>query len=149
MRIDGLPVHPITVHFPVALLSVSVLWDALALWTGTGTWWTISYWTLVAGLIASLPAIATGFAEFVALPSDSPASTLVTWHLMLTGTAVTSFLGSLLVRPGMDALSGGRMAGALAFSLVGLVCLTAGGHLGAKLVYEYGVGRTKTDDASS
>lgn len=145
MRIDGLPVHPITVHFPIALLSISALWDGLGLWTGSSLWWTMSYWTLVAGLVASLPALGSGFVEFVTLPSDSPAGNLVIWHLMLTATAVTCFLGSLLIRGEMTAPTGGQLAGTLAFSIVGLVLLAAGGHLGAKLVYEYGVGRVRPD----
>lgn len=136
-----------SVHFPIALLSTSVLWDGLGLWTGAAVWWTLGYWTLGAGLVASLPAIATGFLEFVRLPPDAPAETLATWHLMLTGTAVASFLGSLLVRGGTDPLVGGRLMGALTCSIIGLGLLGIGGHLGAKLVYEYGIGSAPPTDS--
>lgn len=142
MRIDDLPLHPITVHFPIALLCTSVLWDGLGLWTNTSVWWTLSYWTLTGGLVTALPAIVTGFLEFVTLSLDAPTENLVTWHLMLTGTAVTSFLGSLLVRGGTGVPTGGRLIGALTCSVVGLGLLVAGGHLGAKLVYEHGIGPT-------
>lgn len=148
VRFDDLPLHPVTVHFPIALLSVSVLWDALALWTGTTTWWTISYWNLIAGLVTSLPALATGFAEFVALPRDSDTEDLVLWHLGLTGTAVTCFLGSLLVRGDVTAPTGARLVGVLAFSIVGLALLVIGGHLGANLVYEHRLGHADPDDRS-
>lgn len=149
MRIDRLPVHPITVHFPIALLSISVLWDGLGLWTGTDLWWTTSYWTLVAGLVTSLPALASGFVEFVNLPSESPAGDMVIWHLTLTATAVTCFLGSFLVRDGVTAPTEGQLAGTLAFSIAGLALLVVGGHLGAKLVYEYGVGQVTGDAGNS
>lgn len=135
-----------TVHFPIALLSTSVLWDGLGLWTGAAVWWTLGYWTLVVGLVTALPAIATGFLEFVTLPPNAPAGTLATWHLMLTGTAVASFLGSLLVRGGPEVPMGGRLMGALACSIVGLGLLAAGGHLGAKLVYEYRIGPAPPTD---
>lgn len=146
MRLAGLPAHPISVHFPIALLSTSVLWDGLGLWTGTALWWTMSYWTLIVGVVTSLPALATGFAEFVRLPLDAPFETLIYWHLTLTGTAITSFLGSLLVRGGTNAPADTQMIGALAFSIVGLILLAAGGHLGATLVYEHGVGLRPEDE---
>lgn len=101
----------------------------------------MSFWTLVAGLGTSIPAILTGLVEYAGLPPDAPSDQTATWHLILTGNAVTFFLLSLLVRGGPEMLEGGRLIGALLCSLVGLALLTAGGHLGAQLVYLYGVGR--------
>lgn len=106
----------------------------------------MSYWTLTVGLLTSLPALATGFAEFVRLPLDAPFETLIYWHLTLTGTAITSFLGSLLVRGGTNAPADTQMIGAIALSIVGLILLVAGGHLGATLVYEHGVGHRREDE---
>lgn len=142
MRIWAVPLHPMLVHFPVALLSVSLLWDGVALWTGVPLWWALAFWTLVVGLVASLPAVATGLADYAQLSPDTPAESTATRHLLFTGTAVTAFLGSLLVRGGPEALGGARLAGALACSGVGLVLLAVGGHLGALLVYQYEVGRS-------
>lgn len=140
LRFDNLPVHPLTVHFPIALLPVSLLWDGLGLWLGTSLWWTMSFWTLSLGLVAALPAILTGFVEFARLPSGTPADRPATRHLMLTGGAVTFFLVSLLARGGPDEPEGARLLGALVCSGVGVGLLAAGGHLGARLVYRYGVG---------
>lgn len=142
MRLDGIPVHPITVHFPIALLTTSLVWDGIGLWTGASVWWTMSFWTLVIGLSAALPALLTGFVEYARLPSDASSQSTATWHLMLTGSAVTLFLVSLLVRGGPDEPSGVPLIGALTCSVIGLLLLTVGGHLGAQLVYHYGVGHT-------
>jgi len=140
VRLDNLPLHPLTVHFPVALLPVSVLWDGLGLWTGTALWWTMSFWTLALGLAASLPAMLTGFAEFATLPSDAPAGRTATRHLLCTGGAFTFFLISLLIRQHPGVPTGGRLGRALVCSMVGLGLLAVGGHLGATLVYQHGVG---------
>lgn len=140
MRLDGLPAHPLVVHFPIALLSTSLLWDALGLWTGIPTWWTMSYWTICAGLGMGVPALGTGFWEFVRRPLSPPADRIATWHLLCTSAALTSFLGSLLLRTGTEAGSPPYLTGVLACSLVGVLLLAIGGHLGATLVYQYGVG---------
>lgn len=143
MRVWNVPLHPMLVHFPVALLSVSLLWDGIGLWTGTPLWWALSFWTLVVGLGASLLAVATGLVDYAQLSAGTPAETIATRHLLFTGTAVTAFLVSLLVRGRPEELHGARLAGALACSGVGLGLLAVGGHLGALLVYQYGVGRSE------
>lgn len=140
MRLDGLPVHPVTVHFPIALLTTTLLWDGIGLWTGASLWWVMSFWSLAIGLASALPAIVTGFVEYARLPSENPAQSTATWHLMITASAVSLFLVSLLVRGGPDVPSGARLIGALACSGIGLLLLTVGGHFGARLVYQYGVG---------
>lgn len=141
MQIWGIPMHPMLVHFPVALLSTSVLWDGVGVWTGTPMWWELSFWTLVVGLLASLPAALTGFIDYVELETDTPPEQIATRHLMVTGAAVAAFLGSLLARGGSEALEGTRLVVALTFSLVGVLLLSIGGHLGAELVYEFGIGQ--------
>lgn len=141
MQMWGIPMHPMLVHFPVALLSTSVLWDGVGLWTGTPMWWELSFWTLVVGLLASLPAALTGFIDYVQLETDTPPERIATWHLMATGGAITVFLGSLLVRGGPEVLQGTRLVLALTCSGVGVLLLSVGGHLGAELVYEYGIGQ--------
>lgn len=133
-------------HFPVALLATSLLWDGIGLWTGASVWWTMSFWTLVFGLATAFPAIATGFVEYAQLPSEAPVQSTATWHLMLTGSAVTVFLVSLLVRGEPTQPAGRRLIAALACSGMGLLLLTVGGHLGARLVYRYGVGHDGSSD---
>ena len=38
-RVAGHPVHPALVHFPVALWSVTWVWDVLGAYTGAAAWW--------------------------------------------------------------------------------------------------------------
>jgi uncharacterized membrane protein len=132
------PLHPLFAHFPVALWTTSVAWDALGLYTGGARWWPLAYGCLAAGLATALPAVATGFYEFMRVPQDHPASKTVVWHLSAMSAAAVSFLGSLLLRQPWAAPQ--PMLGALALSLAGLACLAAGGVLAARLVFGYSVG---------
>ena len=126
------------VHFPVALWTASVAWDALGLGLGAASWWTLSYWCLAAGLAMALPAIATGFAEFLRIPKGDPAEKTAVWHMYAMSGAAILFLSSLLLHRPAGAPQ--PLLPALAASLAGLLLLTAGGVLAARLVYGYGVG---------
>lgn len=140
MRISGLSLHSLFVHFPVALLPVSLLWDVLGLWTGDALWWTMSFWTLVVGLLAAVPTTGTGFVAYARLSPGSPAELTATRHLLFTAAALTAFLASLLVRGSPEELKGASRVVALICSGGGAALLAAGGHLGAVLVYRHGVG---------
>lgn len=145
MRFLKVPLHPMLVHFPVALLSVSLLWDGVGLVTAGSVWWALSFWSLVVGLLAALPAAATGLVDYANLSVETSAGSVATRHLLFTGAAITAYLVSLLIRQAPDPLQGRRLVAAVASSAVGLGLLAVGGHLGALLVYEYGVGGS-TDD---
>lgn len=141
MRVWNVPLHPLLVHFPVALLSVSLLWDGVGLATGESLWWALSFWTLAVGLLTSLPAVATGLADYVDLSTETAVGKTATRHLLFTGAAITVFLASLLIRQGPAPIDGSRLLGAVTTSAIGLCLLAVGGHLGAVLVYDHGVGR--------
>jgi len=149
MRFLQVPLHPMLVHFPVALLSVSLLWDGVGIVTAASVWWALSFWSLVVGLLAALPAAATGLVDYANLSTDTSAGSVATRHLLFTGAAIIAFLVSLLIRGGPDSLNGGEVIAAVASSAVGVGLLAVGGHLGARLVYEFGVGQAtgQVDDA--
>ncbi len=124
------------VHFPIGLWTTSVAWDALALGLGSASWWPLSYWCLAAGVLMALPAIGTGFVEFVRIERDHPAAKLAVWHASAMSGAAVLFLGSLLLRRPASAPE--SVPGALALSLAGLACLAAGGVLASRLVHGHG-----------
>lgn len=138
LRIAGHPIHPVLVHFPVALWPVSLLGDIVGLWRGDPLWWQLSFWCLALGLIAALPTIAAGFIDYAWLPNDHPALGTANAHMLLMSSATIAFLVSLLVRGGPAATTL-----AIAFSALGITLLVAGGWLGGTLVYRHGVGRVE------
>lgn len=140
-RIAGHPLHPALVHFPIGLWLAAVLWDVVGGWRPADPlWWQMSYWCLALGLAAALPAIATGFVEFLALRPDEPAIGTATAHMMAMALAAALFGASWVLR----AKTGAEMAPtawALSLSFVGAAVLAVGGWLGGTLVYRHGLGR--------
>lgn len=125
------PLHPMFVHFPIGLWTTSLAWDALS-------WWSLSFWCLAAGLVMALPAIGTGFYEFVRIEQGHPATNIALWHMGAMSGATALFLGSLLLR--RPAAAPDSAPAVIALSLAGLACLIAGGLLASRLVYGHGIG---------
>ena len=72
------PIHPIVVHFPIALLCASVAFDALvSRWPPTGGFRETSLYTLLAGVLAAGLAVVTGgMEEDLAKRTGAPESVL-------------------------------------------------------------------------
>ena len=141
-RFAGHPVHPVLVHFPIALWSVSWAWDLLGAWTGSEVWWQTGFWCLVAGTIMAVPAAIAGVMELVAFEKPHPAEDIAMRHMLLMGTAFAVYLVVLVVRGGPQIPEGWRLYTVLSLSTVGLALLAVGGWYGGRMVYQYGVGRT-------
>lgn len=139
-RFLGHPLHPAMVHFPMGLLPLSFVWDLISLWRGSITWELLAFWTLTAGLVALLPALATGILDFLAIPDERKAAiTTAYWHMSIMILAATFFAVSLFLR--MDSMTfHSTPLIALVLSALGSITLMGGGYLGGKLVYQHGVG---------
>ena len=140
-RIAGHPLHPALAHFPVGLWLAVVLWDLVGWWKSPDTlWWQMSYWCLALGLVAALPATATGLLEFLAIRPGGPAIDAATMHMMAMISATAIFGASWVVRA-KAAATMAPTAWALGLALVGAGVLLVGGWLGGTLVYRHGIGR--------
>jgi uncharacterized membrane protein len=140
-RIAGHPLHPALVHFPVALWSVTWVWDALGAYTGAAAWWQTGFWCLMAGTVMAAPAVITGVMELVALEKAHPAESIAVRHMLLMGTAFALYVAELVIRGGPLAPEGWRLYAAVSLSTAGLALLAVGGWYGGRMVYQYGVGR--------
>lgn len=133
----GHPLHPATTHLPLGVLAGSVLWDCLALWTGSATWWELAWWSLLLGLAGSVPAVITGLLEYAVLPEGHSGEARARVHMLSALSALALFAGSALLRrdaPG----SGGALPAAISWTGLGLLALA--GWAGADLVFRHGVG---------
>jgi uncharacterized membrane protein len=142
LRALGHPVHPALAAFPIAFLSGSVLADAVALWRSDPFWWAVSFWTVVAGVVAAVPTAGAGFADYVAIPEGDRALKTAMVHLTVMLIAVGCFGVDLLLRAGPAAPRGGLATATVALDVLGAVVLTVGGWYGGDLVFRHGVGRT-------
>lgn len=127
----GHPLHVLTVHFPMACFPLAWLFQGLdRFWPGLLTA-NPHLVLLEVGLLASIPALATGLVELVVLNLNPRQEHLVLRHLSFMGTAVAVFfLGWLLHE--FDKIFPGVLFGV---NTVGLVILFIGGWFGGELVY--------------
>jgi nitrite reductase/ring-hydroxylating ferredoxin subunit/uncharacterized membrane protein len=130
----GQPAHPALVRLPLGCWTSAVLLD---LFRGTDR---AARMLIGAGVAATVPAAATGLADWSALHRDQQRVGLV--HAVCQAGAAALFLGSLAARargrPGYGrALSGG-----------GLVVATAGSYLGGHLALRLGAGTSHAEPVS-
>ncbi|MGI8482794.1 MAG: DUF2231 domain-containing protein [Thermomicrobiales bacterium] len=139
-RFLGHPIHPIFTDFPIALLPLALLWEILGWVRDDGFWWKAAFWTLIAGLTATIPAAVSGFVEYFSLDPKSSAFQRATNHMMIMLTAVLLFAGTAFAQGGPSTASGGRAMLAIGLGVLGSLCLGIGGWLGGEMVFGHGVG---------
>lgn len=138
------PIHPMVVHFPIALLSASVFFDLLAETWRPEELRTVSFYTLVLGLAGALVSVATGvLAEDAAEHSGVPERVIeihetlsfITFWIFagLVGLRIVTWLGWIRERRFVS----------LALGLVGVTVLLVASYYGGSLVYEHGAGVIK------
>lgn len=135
------PIHPIVVHFPIALLCASVAFDALSLRWPTGGLRETSLYTLLAGVMAAGVAVVTGgMEEDLAKRAGAPESVLEL-HESLGQATLVIFVVLLGLRLAMQ-LGWLKEIRALSLGLgaIGIVILSLAGYWGGDLVYTYGIG---------
>ncbi len=132
------PLHPLFVHFPVALWFVATGMLALAL-SGKESAWTPGIWLVHLGSLGAVAASAAGFLAAEQLGHDSAGHAFVHEHrnVMLAATALGLLTSGLAFWKRKDP------SGTIRKTIVGLMvgtCLimTAGADRGANLVYRYG-----------
>lgn len=131
------------VHFPIALLSASVLFDLFASRWRADELRAASLYTLIFGLAGALVSVITGaIAEEAAEHSGVPERVLEIHETLgfatfwvftgLLGLRVTTWLGWIRERPILS----------LALGFAGVVVLLVASYYGGSLVYDYGAGVT-------
>lgn len=135
------PIHPIVVHFPIALLCAAVAFDALASRWPAGGLRETSLYTLLAGVMAAGLAVVTGgMEEDLAKQAGAPESVLELHESLGTVTLVffVVLLGLRLV------MQWGWLKEIRALTLglgaIGIIILALTGYWGGDLVYTYGIG---------
>lgn len=135
------PIHPMLVHFPIALLSAAVFFDLL------GPRWreeecrTASLYTLMLGLAGALAAVISGHMAEEAVEHSGVPESVLELHEGLGFATFWIFLGLLGWRfvTGLGIISE-RRAVSVGLGMVGIVVLLAASYYGGSLVYDYGAG---------
>ena len=136
----GAPMHPIFVHFTIALTSASLIFDALGFFSGRASLTAAGGWTLVGSALMTLATLSTGLTSSTRAPvEEGEARSFLRAHMALglifygLLVAITFWRASL-----WQSGQGVSWAYLAALAFVSLV-MTAQGYLGGELVYRYGV----------
>src|SRR5437868_12631171 len=136
----GAPMHPIFVHFTIALTSASLIFDALGFFFNRASLTAAGEWTLVGAALMTLGTLSTGLTSATRAPvEEGEARSFLRAHMALGfifyGLLVAIFFWRISLWQGGQSVSWVYLV-ALAF--VSLV-MTVQGYLGGELVYRYGV----------
>ena len=135
------PIHPMLVHFPIALLSAAVFFDLLGLRWRAEESRIAALYALVLGLAGALVAVISGhFAEEAVEESGVPKQVLelheelgfATFWLFagLLGLRIAERLQWIAERPPLR----------IAVGMGGVIVLLVASYYGGSLVYEHGAG---------
>lgn len=135
------PIHPMIVHFPIALLSAAVLFDLLALRWRSEEFRIVGFYTLLLGLAGALVSVISGHMAEEAVEHSGVPEQVLEIHEKLGFAAFWIFAGLFGLRAAewMEWIGEWRMI-TIAVGMVGVVVLFVASYYGGSLVYEYGVG---------
>ncbi|MBI4583542.1 MAG: DUF2231 domain-containing protein [Planctomycetes bacterium] len=133
--------HPPIVHFTIALVAASVLFDLLGVLLGKDSLHAAAWWNLLAGTIAVILTVATGLLAERAAEHDEAAHGVLEVHKAIGLTALAMTLALFTWR----AFAKGRLprrlrALYLLVSVLTMGTVLAGGYFGGELVFGHGVG---------
>lgn len=138
LRLAGHPLHPLLVHFPIALWSIAAFAEVGGWTRGGDAWWAVSFGAQALGVLVAVAAMATGALDLAALARSHPAADTAVWHMFAMGSAWLLFVASVALR-GWPVSGPPPMLASVAI-LAGFVAMVGGGWLGGQLVYRFGVG---------
>lgn len=134
VAIAGHPLHPAIVTMPIAFLVALPVTDLVYWWTQDAFWARASFWLVVAGLVTSLAAAATGLMDFLKI--ERVRKRTAGWaHLFLNITAMVLTLVNLILRWGN--ITGAILPMGVAISMIVAVLLGLSGWYGGELVYRH------------
>lgn len=142
--------HPVVVHFAIALLTVAVVCDFLFLISKKENFWQISNYLLVAGTLSAIGAVLTGTQAFKLIDITPEIEGLVNSHRNSGQLAMWMFIALTALRFLFIKLHFFQKPLKwiyYIFSLMALAFLLRTGLLGGEMVYIHGVGIHKTEPA--
>ncbi len=136
-------VHPLIVHFPIALLLTAFWLDVAAVVLRRDTLHRVSFWNLALGVLGAGAAVLSGLrAEEIAKHSFEIHEVIELHERMGIITLILGlmWLGWRIMK--RDRLGPAARLASLALGAAMVSTLTVGAYLGGRLVYEFGVGGT-------
>ena len=134
-------IHPLVVHFPIALLLTALCLDGLAVWAKRPGLHRVALWNLSLGTLGAAAAVLTGLQA-----EDVGKHSFEIWKIMQLHKRLgitTLILGLMIVSWRLwkrDQLTRRARTLTLAAMILMTGTVGVGAYLGGRMVYEFGVG---------
>ena len=140
----GAPIHPMFVHYPIALWTTSVITDLIYYFCRNTSLILISKFLIAAGIVGAIVAAVFGLIDWTGI-TEPAAKRIGNWHARLNITALILFGVSLYLRMKNYGapLVGFHLKIPFLVSVVGWLLMAISASLGGKLVYEHRMGVTE------
>lgn len=134
------PVHPILVHFPIALLVTSVVSDGIYFFTSAETLRHAGWWMLLAAAVAGIATVAAGLFDMSRATLDEAVHESVHRHMWIGIALFVVICGLTFWRWTFYSDPAKPLSPIyLDFGLLGVALAAFQGWLGGELVYSHGV----------
>lgn len=138
------PIHPATVHFPVALLPMAFLLELIGHLGNRSELRKAALWLLIIGVMTAWLAVLTGYLaqeHASQTVTDSRGLELLSLHANMSYFTAALWSGILLFRIYLERPDTHRWSRLfLAFALLGTLSVSFTSYLGGRMVYEFGAG---------
>ena len=140
----GEPIHPMFVHYPIALWTTSVITDVIFYFCRNTSLILISKFLIAAGIVGAIVAAVFGLIDWMGI-TEPAAKKIGNWHARLNITALILFGVSLYLRMKNYGapLVGFHLKIPFLVSVAGWLLMAISASLGGKLVYQHRMGVTE------
>ncbi|MCK8779957.1 DUF2231 domain-containing protein [Rhizobium sp. NTR19] len=136
VAVAGHPLHAMTVHFPIALVFVTLGVDVFYWWSADPFWLRAGVWSSGGAFFLGLAAGAVGTVELLAVAGIR--ERVASWAHAIAAVTLIAICGlnwGMRVTDAADVLPHGLLVSAMAAVITGM----AGWH-GGKLIFDHGIG---------
>jgi uncharacterized membrane protein len=125
--------HPLIVHFPIALVMVAAVAEGIAAATREGRWRAVAVINVRAGAVFALAAVIAGWRLASAPGGES--TPLLEWHRWLGALAALSAVAAAVATSRAERWSSHRLWIYRIALFCAATCVAVAGHLGGLLVW--------------
>lgn len=137
IAVKGHPLHPLLVTLPVGMFVLALVADIVYIRATNPTWFAISYWSSVTGIITALVAALAGFGDYFTMARYSRAKNMATAHMVLNLLMVALFAVAAYLMQRIDPTVGSGFRSVLFLHGLGVVTLVVSGWLGGEMVFRH------------